>query len=186
MKILVTGGGGFVGSNLIKALLQDENITHIYNIDPQVDGFNENNLIEGERVINISNDYMTLDECEWANIIKYKCDSKIDLIYTLGALSPVDYSLKNPKDFIYWNNETFISFLETIRRNMPAVPIIHMSTDEVFGSVDFDSFKENYYIYNPSSIYSSSKVQQEMIINVYKKAYNLNIKIVRATNMFGL
>jgi len=190
MKILVIGGGGFLGSHVIEQLIKEDSVKEIINYDIAVEGYCADNLFNNSKVKNIIDDNGFVYHGELIQ------DYLPDVIYNIGALTHVDTSIKQPLDFIYCNETLFCSLLEAIAKYKRDTKIIHISTDEVFGSIEEGSIdnKGNLFIngiktkeirFNPSSVYSSSKTAQEMLCEIYKRAYNLDIKIVRFTNLFG-
>lgn len=203
-KLLIIGGGGFLGYHLINLL---KNNYEIYNYDLCVEGFSVENLHK-----DIKRNYLPINNYEqidykirsvYQNLFKSifnNVDTSLgitlekiirtvqpDLIINLASLSHVDTSISSPTSFVKYNVEKFIELLETVKSYNFTIPILHMSTDEVFGSVELrdsvDSIDEAPY--KPSSIYSQTKTSQEQIIDIYRKAYNMNISIVRSTNLIG-
>ncbi len=178
MKILVTGGLGFIGSNFILFSLKNDPKIEITNVDACLTGSNPKNLIE----LKNSKKYKFVK----ANINNQKIInnlvSKNDIIINFAAESHVDRSISNPKPFLDSNINGVFSILEAIRKYDKK--LVHVSTDEVYGSLKTKSADEN-YILNPSSPYSSSKASSDLLVKSYHITYGCDVKITRCTNNYG-
>ncbi len=178
MKLLVTGGLGFIGSNFILNTLQNSEEFKITNIDAEFFGSNHANLFNIENSKNYKfvkgniNDHNLMNELI----------SESDMVINFAAESHVDRSIENAKPFIDSNIMGVFNILEIIRKNKKKM--LHVSTDEVFGSLETNSADENYKL-NPSSPYASSKAAAELLINSYITTYDCDIIITRCTNNFG-
>lgn len=180
LKILITGGQGFIGINLSLYLRDLGHEITVY--DAQVEGCT---LIKHESV----KYYLYTPSFFYSNIIDKKIND-FNIIINLASLSHVDTSIDSPSQFHIYNSQSTNDLLEACKRNNYKGIIIHQSTDEVFG--DYEEVKEFYpngidedcKSFNPSSIYSQTKVAQEQICEIYKK-YGLNIIVVRACNIMG-
>jgi dTDP-glucose 4,6-dehydratase len=177
MKILVTGGLGFIGSNFILYLLEKNPDFHITNIDAKMTGSNPKNLasLENKNYVfvkgNINNQKL-MD----------KLISKSDLVFNFAAESHVDRSIASPKSFIDSNFLGVYTLLESIKKYKKR--LIHISTDEVFGSLKLGSANEDYRL-NPSSPYASTKAAAEVLIKSYVTTYNCDVIVTRCTNNYG-
>jgi len=178
MKMLVTGGLGFIGSNFILNVLKNHDEIKIVNVDAELYGSNKENLkdIQGSKnyefVKGNINDYRLMD----------KLISNCDAIVNFAAESHVDRSIKNAKPFIDSNLIGVFNILEIIRKQRKK--FLHVSTDEVFGSLKSESADENFRL-NPSSPYAASKASAELLINSYIITYGCNILVTRCTNNYG-
>ncbi len=177
MKLLVTGGLGFIGSNFILYVLKNyEN--YIVNIDDELIGSNHRNLQE----IKNSQNYKFVK----GNITDYSLMNKLisesDAIINFAAESHVDRSIENAKPFVDSNFIGVFTILELLKKYKKR--LIHISTDEVFGSLEFDSADENFRL-NPSSPYSSTKASAELLIHSYFVTYGVDAVITRCTNNYG-
>ncbi len=179
MKILVTGGLGFIGSNFIIKILNEYPKYKITNIDGLLPGSNLDNLQE----INKNKNYKFIKGNIQNQKLVDKLVSKNDIVINFAAESHVDRSITNPKPFIDSNIIGAYTILESVRKLKKK--LIQISTDEVFGSLKKPfSANENYNL-NPSSPYSSSKASAELLVNSYHITYDLHTTITRCTNNFG-
>lgn len=178
MKLLVTGGLGFIGSNFIIHVLTNYPSYKIVNVDDEHIGSNHKNLMG----IKNSTSYRFVK----GNITDRKLMSELilncDVIINFAAESHVDRSITDAKPFIDSNIYGVFTILE-ILRNYPK-RLVHISTDEVFGSLEKDSASENYRL-NPSSPYSSSKASAELLVKSYVTTYGIDAVITRCTNNYG-
>ncbi len=178
MKILVTGGLGFIGSNFILFSLKNDPKIEITNVDACLTGSNPKNLIE----LKNSKKYKFVK----ANINNQKIInnlvSKNDIIINFAAESHVDRSISNPKPFLDSNINGVFSILEAIRKYDKK--LVHVSTDEVYGTILTGSAKEKTR-FNSSSPYAATKACSELLINAYFKTYDCNCVITRCTNNYG-
>ena len=179
MKILVTGGLGFIGSNFIRYIINNDKYDKIINIDKLSYGSNPSNLKD------ITDDKYSLiigDIADSELVSRYMKD--INVIINFAAESHVDRSIANPDPFINSNIIGCYKLLEEARKNNIKL-FMHISTDEVYGDAyDRDAFKEEDRL-NPSSPYSASKAAAEHLVSSYARTYGLKTMIVRCTNNFG-
>ena len=181
INILVLGGCGFIGSNfcvnnynLFNKIIILDNLNYAGNIK------NINKIIDKEKVFFIEVDIINAD------FIKIFKDYNINLVLNFAAQTHVDNSYYYINNFIKDNILTIIELLEFIKNYKKELKIIHFSTDEIYGeSKNNLLFNEN-SPFNPTNPYSSTKASCEMIINSYKKSFNMNILIVRCNNVFGI
>ena len=178
MKLLITGGLGFIGSNFILNTLENSEEFKITNVDAEFYGSNHTNLSLLQNSKNYNFVKGNINDYDLMN----KLISESDMIINFAAESHVDRSIKNAKPFMDSNIMGVFNMLEIIRKNKKKM--LHISTDEVFGSLESNSADENYKL-NPSSPYASSKAAAELLINSYIVTYDCNILITRCTNNFG-
>ena len=179
MKILVTGGCGFIGSNFIHYILGKYPSWTIINLDKlSYCGCKGNlaDLREDKRYKFIKGD---ICDKKLVNKITKKCDA----IINFAAESHVDRSIKDAKDFIYTNVYGVYGVLEAAKKNK-IKRIIHISTDEVYGSIDKGSFKETSLLH-PNSPYAASKAGGEHMALAYYTTFNVPLIITRSSNNFG-
>lgn len=178
MKLLVTGGLGFIGSNFILKLLEKFPDYQITNLDDELYGSNHQNILEVKNL----NNYEFVKGNITDNSIVEKLVSKVDIVINFAAESHVDRSISNAKPFIDSNIVGVFSILEAIKKNKKR--LVHVSTDEVFGSLEKETADEKFN-FNPSSPYAASKASAELLIKSYVKTYDCDCVITRCTNNYG-
>lgn len=176
MKIIVTGGLGFIGSNFVHHMLQQG--VEVTNLDALKYGSNLENL-KG-----VNNNYTLVkgditDEKLLSDLVE-----DVGVIINFAAESHVDRSISSPNQFFNSNTTGVFTLLESIRRHNPDAKFIQVSTDEVYGDILEGSFKENDKL-NPSSPYSASKAAGDMFVFGYARTYGLNALVTRCTNNYG-
>ena len=180
MKLLVTGGLGFIGSNFCRHMLNNHSDCELTNIDKIGLGANPANLQE------IENDKRyTFIKGDISNpqLLK-KIINKVEAVVNIAAETHVDRSIANPYAFIQNNTVATFTILEALRKHNPTAKLVQVSTDEVYGQALEGSFKETQPP-NPSNPYSASKAAADMFVLAYCKTYGLNTSITRCTNNFG-
>ena len=178
MKLLVTGGLGFIGINFIIKNLAKHQDWEITNLDAMFYGSNNKNL---KRIENNQNYKFVKGNIVDNNLIK-KLISENEIIINFAAESFVDRSILDAKPFLDSNVNGVFTILENIKNSEKK--FLHISTDEVYGSLTKESAKENFR-FNPSSPYSATKAAAELLINAYQKTYDCNCMITRCTNNYG-
>ena len=178
MKLLVTGGLGFIGSNFIIQTLKNHPDISIINIDGELHGSNHNNLEE----IKDSKNYSFVKGNITNQNLMEKLISNCDTIVNFAAESFVDRSISNAKPFLDSNIYGIFTILEILKKYKKK--LVHISTDEVYGSLENGTAKEDTR-FNPSSPYSSSKAAAELLVNSYYITYGLDCMITRCTNNYG-
>ena len=179
-SILVTGGLGFIGSHFVELLYKRCNncIIDIVDIkDYCVSKRTEDLLFDKGR--ESGNDVSII----YDNIETWTLDVEYDYIVNFAAQSHVDNSISNPKSFIDSNIVGFENLLRTSLES-DVEEVVHISTDEVYGSLNKDFANENFLL-NPSSPYSATKASADLIASAFKNTYGLNIKIIRPANNYG-
>jgi len=178
MKLLVTGGLGFIGSNFILNVLSKNEEVSIINLDDELLG---SNVISLNKIEN-SKKYEFVKGNITNKKLMFELVEKCDVVVNFAAESHVDRSISNAKPFIDSNIFGVFIILEAIRKYDKK--LIHISTDEVFGSLKFTSADENFK-FNPSSPYSASKASAELLINSFYVTYGCDCMITRCTNNYG-
>lgn len=182
MKLLVTGGAGFIGSNFVEhialkypdyKIIVFDSLTYAGDLENLPDIFftdtNKYEFIKG----NIANQ-------ESVNVLIPK---DVDAIINFAAESHVDNSIANPGIFLSTNILGTYNLLEFARKNN--IPkFVQISTDEVYGSIDEGLFTENTQI-NPNSPYSASKASADHMVRAYHETFGLNTNITRCSNNYG-
>jgi dTDP-glucose 4,6-dehydratase len=177
-KVIVTGGLGFIGSNLIK-ILNKKNF-FVINIDKVSYASNKLNI-----PINIKNYRFYKENINNKNfIIRILKKYQPSLIFNLAAETHVDKSIDGPESFINSNILGVFNLLEAIRIYKKKIKLINVSTDEVYGDINKSSSKEC-DAYNPSSPYSASKASGDLLIKSYIRTYNIPAIITNCCNNYG-
>jgi dTDP-glucose 4,6-dehydratase len=180
MKLLVTGGLGFIGSNFCRHMLTKYADIELVNVDKIGIGANPANLHD------IENDkrytFIEGDICNPQLLDKIIRD--MDVVVNIAAETHVDRSIADPNLFLQNNTVGTFNILEAMRKHNHKTKMLQVSTDEVYGQVLEGSFTENDPP-KPSNPYSASKAAADMFVFSYCKTYGLNVSITRCTNNFG-
>ena len=177
-KIIVTGGLGFIGSNLIN-ILKDKYF--IINIDKVSYASNFKNIDP-----NIKNYKFYKQDINNKTFIKNILTKyKPSTIYNLAAETHVDRSIEGPKIFIDSNILGVFNLLESIRNYKKKIKLVHISTDEVYGDIKKNHKSKEEDPYNPSSPYSASKASGDLLIKSYIRTYKIPAIITNCCNNFG-
>jgi len=181
-KIIVTGGLGFIGSNLIELLLKKN--FYVINIDKVTYSSNFYNTKEFDKSKNYKFIRCDINSKKIKNIfLKYKPSC----IFNLAAETHVDRSIDNPGDFIQSNIIGVYNILESFRsysKINKKSKLVHISTDEVYGDVLKGRSNEN-YPYKPSSPYAASKASSDHLVYSYVRTYNLPAIVTNCSNNYG-
>jgi dTDP-glucose 4,6-dehydratase len=181
MKILVTGGAGFIGSNFILHMMNSHPEVEVINLDVLTYAGNLNNLKGVDK--NPRYTFLEGDICD-PDIVNTILDRfNVDTIVHFAAESHVDRSITRASEFVRTNVIGTHNLLECARHH-PVTRFIHISTDEVYGSTLKGSFTEK-DILSPSSPYSASKAGSDLLVLSYFTTYKLPVIITRCTNNFG-
>jgi len=181
MKILVTGGAGFIGSNFILHMMNSHPEVEVINLDVLTYAGNLNNLKGVDK--NPRYAFLQGDICD-PDIVNTILDRfNVDTIVHFAAESHVDRSITKASEFVRTNVLGTHNLLECARHH-PVTRFIHISTDEVYGSTLKGSFTEK-DILSPSSPYSASKAGSDLLVLSYFITYKLPVIITRCTNNFG-
>ena len=178
MKLLVTGGLGFIGSNFILNTLKNNEKISITNIDAELLGSDHNNLLE---LKNSSNYHFVKGNITNRNLMEELIGNS-DAVINFAAETFVDRSILDANQFLVSNIRGTYTILETIRKQKKR--LIQISTDEVYGSLENESATEEYR-FNPSNPYAATKASAELLVNAYVKTYDLDCVITRCTNNYG-
>jgi len=179
MRLLVTGGCGFIFSNFIRYMLHKYPDYHIINLDKLTYCGNIENTSDFKQNKNYR--FIKGDICDKKLVGKITKD--VDVIINGAAETHVDRSIINAGTFVRTDMFGTYVLLEAARKN-DVERYIQISTDEVYGSIRKGSFKETDPL-NPSSPYSASKAGADMLVNAYHKTHNLPTIITRSSNNYG-
>ena len=178
MKLLVTGGLGFIGSNFILHVLKNYDDFEIINVDAELLGSNHENLTEVKNVPNYE-----FVKCNITNRkLMEDLISRSDAVINFAAESHVDRSIADADPFLRSNIRGTFTILDIIKNQKKR--FVHISTDEVFGSIKNGSAIETSK-FNPSSPYAATKAAAELLVNSYFVTYGSDVIITRCTNNYG-
>lgn len=176
-RVLLTGAGGFLGSHILEALLEETDWDVVCTDSLRHNGTTDRlaHLLPHYRVILLRHDLS-------APFSPVRCQqlAPLDYIISVASLCQVDQSIADPAGFIRNNVEVALSVLELARELNPRY-VVHMSTDEVFGPGRF----VHPCAHQPSSPYAASKAAQADIISAYQRTYGIPVSVVSSSNMFG-
>ncbi len=178
-NLVVTGGLGFIGSNFIHHMIETREDLKITNVDYQGVGSNPANLKDlrgNPRYSFVKGDMADPKVSE--RILR---DS--DFLVNFAAETHVDRSIANPKPFFRSNLGGVFNILEASRKH-GVKRLVHISTDEVYGSIESGSFDEGAPL-NPSSPYSASKAAGDLLVGAWNSTYGVPVVVLRCTNNFG-
>tara|TARA_Y100000816_G_scaffold292347_1_gene287126 strand:- start:641 stop:1663 length:1023 start_codon:yes stop_codon:yes gene_type:complete len=181
-KIIVTGGSGFIGSNLVNYLIKKKYF--VINIDKLT---YSSNTYQKASLSKKNYKFLKIDINNKFKIKKIIKKYKPECIFNLAAETHVDRSIDSPFQFINSNILGVFNILEAIRENNKKnkkIKLVHISTDEVYGDVLNNRSNEN-FPYNPSSPYSASKASADHLIKSYVRTYKLPAVISNCCNNYG-
>ena len=182
MKILVTGGAGFIGAAFVRLLLREQPEIRIVNLDKLTYAGNLENLapVAG----NEAHHFVRGDICDLPLVDGLIRDERPDAIVHFAAESHVDRSILGPEPVIETNLRGTFTLLEAARKH--GTPrFVHISTDEVYGSIDPPAEADESYLLRPSSPYSSSKAGSDLLVLSYFITYGIPVVVTRASNNYG-
>ncbi len=191
MKIMVTGGYGFIGSNFIRHLFENygDAIGKVFNFDSITYAANPKELDDyiGENKLQTRYSHIKTDLCNKAQLEFMFKDLKPDFIFHFAAESHVCNSIKGPDVFYQTNVIGTMNLLEAVRKFAPTCRFLHVSTDEVFGELPLDSGQsfDELWPMSPNSPYAASKAASDLAVLAWVKTYQLNATIVNCSNNFG-
>ncbi len=182
-RIIVTGGSGFIGSNLVNFLISKKYF--VINIDKLT--YSSNNFAHKDKSKK-NYKFYKLDinnKKKFKEIVK---KYKPSAIFNLAAETHVDRSIDGPKNFVNTNilgTFTILEVLRELKRSKINTKLIHISTDEVYGDIKNNKRSDEKYKYDPSSPYSASKASADHLVKSFIKTYKLNAVISNCCNNYG-
>ena len=189
--LLITGGAGFIGSHVVRLMVNKYPDYRIINLDKLTYAGNLANLKDIEQAPNYL--FVREDICEYERIREILKEYEVDGIIHLAAESHVDRSIRDPFTFAKTNVLGTLSLLQAAREVWEARPekydgkrFYHISTDEVYGTLAFDGalFTEDYK-YDPHSPYSASKASSDHFVRAYHDTYGMPTLVTNCSNNYG-
>ncbi|MFA5955105.1 dTDP-glucose 4,6-dehydratase [Hyphomicrobium sp.] len=190
MRVIVTGGAGFIGSALVRYVVGDRG-WDVLNVDKLTYAANLHSLSSISSNSNYR--FVQADICDIDAIHRVFADFQPDAVMHLAAESHVDRSISSSAEFIKTNILGTHVLLETARRYWDELPsgrrasfrFLHVSTDEVYGSLDDGGFFRESTAYDPRSPYSASKASSDHLVSAWHETYGLPTLITNCSNNYG-
>ena len=190
-NILITGGAGFIGSHLVRLMVNKYPAYRIINLDKLTYAGNLANLKDIEDKPNYV--FVKADICDFEKMIELFSEYKIDGVIHLAAESHVDRSIRDPFAFAHTNVIGTLSLLQAARLTWEYLPecyegkrFYHISTDEVYGALEFDgTFFTEETKYQPHSPYSASKAGSDHFVRAFHDTYGMPTIVTNCSNNYG-
>ncbi|MGV3599494.1 MAG: dTDP-glucose 4,6-dehydratase [Bacteroidota bacterium] len=187
-KILITGGAGFIGSHVVRLFVNKYPNYQIFNLDKLTYAGNLKNLTDIENSPNYT--FVKADIVDGDAMKQLFEEHRFDGVLHLAAESHVDRSITHPLDFVNTNVIGTVNLLNAARDvwkadGMEGKLFYHISTDEVYGSLDEGGFFYETTAYDPQSPYSASKASSDHFVRAYNNTYKLPIVITNCSNNYG-
>lgn len=182
MRLLVTGGAGFIGSNFVRRIFDGslENVSSVTVLDKLTYAGVKENLKPAERFTNFT--FVQGDICNFELVRSLLEDC--DAVLNFAAESHVDRSIASAAEFVSTNVAGAQTILDAINASKKSIRFLQVSTDEVYGSIEIGSWDENFPLL-PNSPYSASKAGGELLARAYHRTHNLDVVITRCSNNYG-
>jgi len=178
-KLVVTGGLGFIGSNFVHHIMESRQDLVVTNADAQFIGSNPANV----KGLQGNSRYRFVKGDLADNSFVRKILKNTDFVINFAAQTHVDRSIAQPEPFFESNARGAFNLLQSARENK-ITKLVHISTDEVYGSIDSGSFSEESPLL-PSSPYSATKAAADLMARAWGMTYHLPVVTLRCTNNFG-
>jgi len=185
MKILVTGGAGFIGANFLNLLVPRHREHTFVNADKLTYAANLASLAPVADAPNYA--FSRTDIADAAAVDAMFDEHQPDVVVHFAAESHVDRSISGPREFVRTNIEGTFNLLESARRVWPRGDGLfhHVSTDEVYGSLGAEGLFTESTRYDPSSPYSASKAASDHLVRAYHRTFGLPVKLTNCSNNYG-
>jgi dTDP-glucose 4,6-dehydratase len=183
VNLLITGGAGFIGSNLIRHVIDKPEVAKLVNLDCLTYAGHLENL-EGIHGLHPRYAFEKVDLRDKDSVLRVIRQHEITHVMHLAAESHVDRSISGPGDFITTNINGTFNLLEAFR-DTKGQKFLHVSTDEVFGSLGETGFFTETTPYAPNSPYSASKASSDLLVRAYHHTYGLPTVITNCSNNYG-
>ena len=182
MRVLVTGGAGFIGSNYVRMIANGrlDGISSLTVLDKLTYAGNVSNLNEARNFEGFR--FIKGDICDQTLVEGIL--SHIDAVVNFAAESHVDRSISGAEDFVQTNIVGVQVLLDAIKSSGRSIRLLHVSTDEVYGSIESGSWTEASPLL-PNSPYSASKASGELLARAYQRTHALDVVVTRCSNNYG-
>ncbi len=182
MKLLITGAAGFIGSNFVRMIVNNDlqGVTSVVVLDKLTYAGNKENL----RIVKNLSSYRFIqgDICDPIEVSRLVSD--VDAVINFAAESHVDRSISGASDFVQTNIVGVQVLLDAIKDSGRKARFLQVSTDEVYGSIDQGSWTEDWPL-QPNSPYSASKASGELLTRSYNRTHGMDVVITRCSNNYG-
>jgi dTDP-glucose 4,6-dehydratase len=182
MRVLITGGAGFIGSNFVRMIAQGlfSNLSTVQVLDKLTYAGVVENLLGVSTIPNYA--FFQGDICDPSLVSELI--SEVDAVINFAAESHVDRSISGAVDFVQTNIVGVQVLLDAIKASGKEIRFLQVSTDEVYGSIEEGSWSENWPL-QPNSPYSASKASGELLARSYNKTHGMDVVITRCSNNYG-
>jgi dTDP-glucose 4,6-dehydratase len=182
MKVLITGGAGFIGSNFVRLIMNQtpKEISSVIVLDKLTYAGNLENLSEFEQKDNYQ--FVKGDICD--EILVASLLDQVNFVVNFAAESHVDRSIGSAAEFVETNVLGVQVLLDAVKASDHEIRFVQVSTDEVYGSIESGSWDENCTLL-PNSPYSASKAGGELLARAYQRTHGLDVVITRCSNNYG-
>jgi dTDP-glucose 4,6-dehydratase len=186
-NILITGGAGFIGSHVVRQFITKYPSYRIINVDKLTYAGNLENLKDIDQLPNYVFEKVDIVDAKMVDILFNKYS--VDGVVHLAAESHVDRSISNPMEFIFTNIIGTVNLLDACRKRWQGKTegklFYHISTDEVYGSLEQGGYFKEETAYDPRSPYSASKASSDHLVRAYYNTYKLPVVISNCSNNYG-
>ncbi|MDQ0206917.1 dTDP-glucose 4,6-dehydratase [Alkalicoccobacillus murimartini] len=182
MKLLITGGAGFIGSHFVRYILKEYPTYHVVNVDALTYAgnlANLNSVADSDRYT-----FVHADICDRTKLDQVLFETGVDAVVHFAAESHVDRSIASPGKFVETNVLGTQNLLESARLHGVGT-FIHISTDEVYGSLGATGYFTEDTPLAPNSPYAASKASSDLFVRSYFETYGMDTRITRCSNNYG-
>jgi dTDP-glucose 4,6-dehydratase len=182
LKLLITGGAGFIGSNFVRMIARDQlrGVSSVMVLDKLTYAGVSSNLDSASNMSRYQ--FIKGDICDRKVVIELV--HEVDAIVNFAAESHVDRSISDAADFVQTNIVGVQVLLDSIKASGRTIRFLQVSTDEVYGSIESGSWTEDWPL-QPNSPYSASKASGELLASSYNRTHGMDVVITRCSNNYG-